>query len=232
MQKTNFEYLTYREELEMAVLHLNLEKTKYLVAMDIFDEDCLLSNDVNETKQRYPLYVINLCYSYIFTKEPYRCFIEKNNSMLNFWNEHFGIPIKNDKLLEDLYNHKERLNLDYYEDPSNLRWLRGSISSMKYMYLFDKESPDHNRYYMYGWMIGDALMTRTAKRLEEKGVSLQYDPDAEYAEYLRNIDENAVDEQIISFIAKHDNEERNLPYMTKINLRNVHFIIAINMQPC
>ncbi len=89
----------------MAVLHLNLEKLKYLVAMDIFDEDSLLSNDVNETKQRYPLYVINLCYSYIFSNESYRCFIEKNNSMLNFWNEHFGLPIKNDKLLEDLYDY-------------------------------------------------------------------------------------------------------------------------------
>ena len=49
MQKTIIEYLTYREELEMAVLYLNLEKLKYLVAMDIFDEDCLLSNDINET---------------------------------------------------------------------------------------------------------------------------------------------------------------------------------------
>ena len=67
MQKTIREHLTYREELEMVVLYLNLEKLKYLVAMDIFDEDCLLSNDINETKQRYPLYVINLCYSYIFT---------------------------------------------------------------------------------------------------------------------------------------------------------------------
>ena len=61
MIKTIIEYLTYREELEMAVLYLNLEKLKYLVTMDIFDEDCLLSNDINETKQRYPLYVINLC---------------------------------------------------------------------------------------------------------------------------------------------------------------------------
>ena len=112
MQKTIIEHLTYREELEMAVLYLNLEKLKYLVAMDIFDEDCLLSNDINETKQRYPLYVINLCYSYIFTKEPYRCFIEKNNAMLNFWHEHFGLPLKNDELLESLYEHKERLNLE------------------------------------------------------------------------------------------------------------------------
>ena len=68
MQKIIREHLSYREELEMAVLYLNLEKLKYLVTMDIFDEDCLLSNDINETKQRYPLYVINLCYSYIFTR--------------------------------------------------------------------------------------------------------------------------------------------------------------------
>ena len=73
MQKTIIESLTYREELEMAVLYLNLEKLKYLVAMDIFDEDYLLSNDINETKRRYPIYVINLCYSYIFTKRIMRC---------------------------------------------------------------------------------------------------------------------------------------------------------------
>ncbi len=82
MQKTIKEHLTYREELEMAFFYLNLEKLKYLFAMDIFDEDCLLSNDINETKQRDPLYVINLCYSYIFTKEPYSCFIEKNNAII------------------------------------------------------------------------------------------------------------------------------------------------------
>ncbi len=58
MEKTIKEYLSYREELEMAVLYLNLEKLKYLVAGDIFNEDCLLSNDINDTQQRYPLYVI------------------------------------------------------------------------------------------------------------------------------------------------------------------------------
>ena len=123
MKKTITEYLTYPEDLEMAVLYLNLEKLKYLVAMDIFDEDCLYSNDVNETKQRYPIYAINLCYSYIFTKEPYRCFIEKNNAMLDFWHERFGLPLKNDKLLENLYDHKERLNLDYYKDKFHFNWL-------------------------------------------------------------------------------------------------------------
>lgn len=123
MQKTIRGHLTYREELEMAVLYLNLEKLKYLVSMDIFEEDCLLSNEINETKQRYPLYVINLCYSYIFTREPYRCFIEKNYAMLNFWHERFGLPLKNDKLLEDFFDHKERLNLSYYDDKFNFRLL-------------------------------------------------------------------------------------------------------------
>ena len=135
MQRTITEHLTYREELEMAVLYLNLEKLKYLVAMDIFDEDCLLSNDINETKQRYPLYVINLCYSYIFTREPYGCFIEKNNAMLNFWHERFGLPLKNDKLLEDLFDHKERLNLSSYDDDFNFRWLCQCVDIV-YSYLF------------------------------------------------------------------------------------------------
>lgn len=211
MQKTITEYLTYREELEMAVLYLNLEKLKYLVAMDIFDEDCLLSNDINETKQRYPLYVINLCYSYIFTNEPYRCFIEKNNAMLNFWHERFGLPLKNDELLEKLYDHKERLNLDYYKDQFQFRWLCSSVSEMNsYKYLFNKESSDHNHYYLYSWMIHKALMIRTAKSLEDNGVKLHYDRDAEYREYVKNIDENDLNEQIISFIEKHDNEGEEL----------------------
>lgn len=211
MQKTRKENLTYREELEMAVLYLNLEKLKYMVAMDIFDEDCLLSNDVNETKQKYPLYVINLCYSYIFTKEKYRCFAEKNNAMLNFWHERFGLPLKNDELLENLYNHKERLNLDYYKDSSNFSWLCSCISEMdSYMFLFNKESSDHNHYYMYSWMIGNALMIRTAKRLEEKGANLHYDRNAEYIEEVKSIDENDLDGQIVAFIAKHDNEGEEL----------------------
>lgn len=211
MQKTRKENLTYREELEMAVLYLNLEKLKYMVAMDIFDEDCLLSNEVNETKQKYPLYVINLCYSYIFTKEKYRCFAEKNNAMLNFWHERFGLPLKNDELLENLYNHKERLNLDYYKDSSNFSWLCSCISEMdSYMFLFNKESSDHNHYYMYSWMIGNALMIRTAKRLEEKGANLHYDRNAEYIEEVKSIDENDLDGQIVAFIAKHDNEGEEL----------------------
>ena len=207
MQKIISEHLTYREELEMAVLYLNLEKLKYLISMDIFDEDCLLSNDINETKQRYPLYVINLCYSYIFTKEPYRCFIEKNKAMLNFWHEHFGLPVKNDKLLEDLFEYKERLNLSSYDDDFNFRWLCQCVANMNsYMYLFNKESSDHNHYYMYSWMINKALMIRTAKALEDNGKDLHYNPDAEYKEYVQNIDENDIDEQIRSFIEKHDNE--------------------------
>jgi len=211
MQRTITEHLTYREELEMAVLYLNLEKLKYLVAMDIFDEDCLLSNDINETKQRYPLYVINLCYSYIFTREPYGCFIEKNNAMLNFWHERFGLPLKNDKLLEDLFDHKERLNLSSYDDDFNFRWLCQCVANMNiYKYLFKKESSNHNHYYLYSWMINDALMIRTAKTLEENGKNLHYDYDAEYKEHVINIDENDMDEQIISFIDKHDNEGEEL----------------------
>ena len=211
MQKTILEYLTYREELEMAVLYLNLEKLKYLVAMDIFDEDCLLSNDINDTKQRYPLYVINLCYSYIFTKEPYSCFIEKNNAMLNFWHERFGLPLKNDELLENLYEHKERLNLEKYKEEFNFSWLCSCVSEMDiYKYLFKKESSDHNHYYMYSWMINDALMIRTATALEENGVDMHYDYDEEYREHVKNIDENNLDETIISFIEKHDNEGEEL----------------------
>jgi hypothetical protein len=211
MQKTIIESLTYREELEMSVLYLNLEKLKYLVAMDIFDEDCLMSNDINETKQRYPLYVINLCYSYIFTKEPYRCFIEKNNAMLNFWHERFGLPLKNDELLENLYEHKERLNLEYYEDKFHFSWLCSCVSRMdSYKFLFNKESSDHNHYYMYSWMINKALMIRTAKTLEDKGANLHYDYDEEYREYVQNIDENDLDEAIISFIEKHDNQGEEL----------------------
>ena len=211
MQRTITEHLTYREELEMAVLYLNLEKLKYLVAMDIFDEDCLLSNDINETKQRYPLYVINLCYSYIFTKEPYCCFIEKNNAMLNFWHERFGLPLKNDKLLEDLFDHKERLNLSSYDDDFNFRWLCQCVANMNsYKYLFNKESSEHNHYYLYSWLIHKALMIRTAKALEDNGKDLHYDYDAEYREYVNSIDENDLDEQIMSFIDKHDNEGEEL----------------------
>ena len=211
MQRTITEHLTYREELEMAVLYLILEKLKYLVAMDIFDEDCLLSNDINETKQRYPLYVINLCYSYIFTKEPYCCFIEKNNAMLNFWHERFGLPLKNDKLLEDLFDHKERLNLSSYNDDFNFRWLCQCVANMNsYKYLFNKESSEHNHYYLYSWLIHKALMIRTAKALEDNGKDLHYDYDAEYREYVNSIDENDLDEQIMSFIDKHDNEGEEL----------------------
>ena len=211
MQKTIIEDLTYREELEMAVLYLNLEKLKYLVAMDLFDEDCLLSNDINDTKQRYPLYVINLCYSYIFTKEPYKCFTEKNNAMLNFWHERFGLPLKNDELLEELYNHKERLPLSYYFNQFHFSWLCSCVSRMdSYKFLFKKESSDHNNYYMYSRMINDALMIRTAKALEDKGANLHYDYDEEYGEYVQNIDENNLDEAIISFIEKHDNEGEEL----------------------
>jgi len=211
MEKTIIESLTYREELEMAVLYLNLEKLKYLISMEIFDEDCLLSNDINETKQRYPLYVINLCYSYIFSKEPYRCFIEKNNAMLDFWHERFGLPQKNDELLENLYEHKERLNLDEYKDKFNLSWLRSCISRKdSFDFLFKKESSDHNHYYMYSWMINKALMIRMAKTLEDNGVDMHYDYDEEYREYVQSIDENNLDETIIFFIEKHDNKGEEL----------------------
>lgn len=211
MQRTTTEHLTYREELEMAVLYLNLEKLKYLLDMDIFDEDCLLSSDTNETKQRCPLYVINLCYSYIFTSEPYSCFAQKNNAMLAFWNERFGFPLKNDELLENLCVHKERLNLDYYKDESKFSWLCSCVSEFNsYQFLFKKETSDHNHYYMYSWMISDALMIRIAKTLEDKGANLHYDSNATYIEEVKSIDENDMDEQIISFIAKHDNEGEEL----------------------
>jgi Fe-S-cluster containining protein len=54
-------------------------------------------------------------------------------------------------------------------------------------------------------MINDALMIRTAKTLEDKGANLHYDRDAEYRDYIKNIDENDLSDQIISFIEKHDN---------------------------
>ena len=79
-----------------------------------------------------------------------------------------------------------------------------------YKYLFKKESSDHNHYYMYSWMIHDALMIRTAKTLEDNGKDLHYDHDAEFKEYVRNIDENDLDEQIKSFIDNHDNEGEEL----------------------
>jgi hypothetical protein len=211
MKRIITEHLTYREELEMAVLYLNLEKLKYLVDMDIFDEDCLLSSDANETKQRYPLYVINLCYSYIFTKEPYSCFAEKNNAMLAFWHERFGLPLKNDGLLENLYEYKEILNLDYYKNEFNFSWLRSCVSEINsYQFLFNKETSDHNHYYMYSWMIGHALMIKTAKALEDKGVNLHYDREAEYREHVNSIDEYDLDDEIINFIAKHDNKGEEL----------------------
>ena len=211
MQKTITEHLTYREELEMAVLYLNLEKLKYLVAMEIFNEDCLLSNDTNETKQRYPLYVINLCYSYIFTKDPYRCLAQKNNKILEFWHERFGLPIRNDELLEKMYSYKERLNLEYYKDINHFSWLRSCVAEMDYYkYLFKKESSNHNFYYLYSWMINDALMIRAAKALEDNGADLHYNRNNEYEEHVRNIDENNLNEQIISFIEKHDNEGEEL----------------------
>lgn len=211
MKRIITEHLTYREELEMAVLYLNLEKLKYLVDMDIFDEDCLLSSDANETKQRYPLYVINLCYSYIFIREPYCCLTEKNNAMLAFWHERFGLPLKNDELLENLYDHKEKLNLDYYKNEFNFSWLCSYVSEFsRYQFLFNKETSEHNRYYMYGWMIGNALMIKTAKALEDKGANLYYDREAEYRKYVNSIDENDLDEEIKSFIAKHDNTGEEL----------------------
>ena len=131
--------------------------------------------------------------------------------MLNFWNERFGLPLKDDKLLENLYDHKERLNLRYYKDQFHFSWLRSCVAEMNiYKFLFSKESSDHNHYYMYSWMINDALMIRTANTLEDKGANLSYDRDAEYREYIKNIDVNALNEQIISFIEKHDNEGEEL----------------------
>ena len=131
--------------------------------------------------------------------------------MLNYWHERFGLPLKNDELLENLYEHKERLNLNEYKDKSNFSWLCSCVSRMdSYKFLFNKESSDHNHYYMYSWMINKALMIRTAKTLEDNGANLQYDSDAEYREYVKNIDENDLNGQIISFIEKHDNEGEEL----------------------
>jgi hypothetical protein len=59
---------------------------------------------------------------------------------------------------------------------------------------------------MYSWMINYALMIRTAKVLEDMGIDMNYDREAEYREYVMNIDENNLDEQIISFIERHDKE--------------------------
>lgn len=131
--------------------------------------------------------------------------------MLNYWHERFGLPLENDELLESLYEHRERLNLDYYENNFHFSWLCSCVAEMNsYKYIFKKESSDHNHYYMYSWMINDALMIRTAKALEDNGADLHYDHDAEYREYVKNIDENDLDEAIISFIEKHDNEGEEL----------------------
>lgn len=73
-----------------------------------------------------------------------------------------------------------------------------------------KESSDHNHYYMYSWMINNALMIRTAKTLEDNGANLHYDYDEEYREHVQNIDENNLDKTVISFIEKHDNEGEEL----------------------
>ncbi len=99
--------------------------------------------------------------------------------MLEFWHERFGLPLKNDELLEKLYTHKERLNLDYYENKFNFSWLCSCVAEMdSYKYLFKKESSEHNHYYMYSWMINDALICGKDPRisgrqqimLEEEGI--------------------------------------------------------------
>lgn len=209
MEKTVREYLTFQEELELSVIYLNLEKLKFLVGLDVFKEEYLYIDDRNLGKV-FPLYVINLCYKYIFLREPYHLLAKKNDAMLSYWNEKFGFPKQDDNLLLELCKNKNLVNqsLDYYRDSNHLRSLIDYLNMIDkdFMFLYNKESYPDKLLFQYSYMIHEALIVKDSEMLKRNGVSLNLQKEDKSESVAKELESILLPDTIKNFIDSHDHE--------------------------
>ena len=90
MEKTTKTYLTFEEELLVAVYFNNVEKLKWLIGMDYF-KPSMVTEPVDFGEVSIPLYWITLCYQYMLRYGEYENVRKPVDDMLAIWKEKFQL---------------------------------------------------------------------------------------------------------------------------------------------
>ena len=90
MEKTTKTYLTFEEELLVAVYFNNVEKLKWLIGMDYF-KPSMVTEPIDFGEVSIPLYWITLCYRYMLRYGEYENVRKPVDDMLAIWKENFQL---------------------------------------------------------------------------------------------------------------------------------------------
>lgn len=92
MQAVNRTFLTFEEELLVAVYFNNVEKLKWLIGMDYF-KPSMVTEPIDFGEVSVPLYWITLCYRYMLRYKEYDYIRKPVDDMLTIWSENFHLDI-------------------------------------------------------------------------------------------------------------------------------------------
>lgn len=90
MEKITKTYLTFEEELLVAVYHNNVEKLKWLIGMDYF-KPSMVTEPIDFGEVSVPLYWITLCYRYMLRYGEYDNARKPVDEILTIWSEIFHL---------------------------------------------------------------------------------------------------------------------------------------------
>ncbi len=90
MQKTTTSYLSFEEELLVAVYHNNVEKVKWLIGMNYF-KPSMITDPMDFGEVSIPLYWLTICYHYMLRYEEYDGVRKSVDDMLALWKERFHL---------------------------------------------------------------------------------------------------------------------------------------------
>jgi len=122
MKKITTEYLSFEEELLVAVYYNNVEKLKWLIGMDYF-KPSMVTEPIDFGEVSVPLYWLTICYHYMFRYEEFKDVRKKVDEILSLWQEQFNLDTKNLIDIQGCYR-KYQKRFDPEDGPS---WMRHFI---------------------------------------------------------------------------------------------------------
>jgi hypothetical protein len=123
MIKTDTRYLTFEEELLVAVYYNNVEKLKWLINMEYFQPSMVIE-PVDFGDVRVPIYWLTICYHYMLRYEEYEKFRKPVDEILSIWKEQFHLDTKEWINLKGCY-HTEKMPPVIKDDD---KWWMGHLS--------------------------------------------------------------------------------------------------------
>ncbi len=115
MQKVEKTYLTFEEELLVAIYHNNVEKLKWLIDMDHFKAS-MVTEPVDFGEVSVPLYWLTICYHYMLRDREFDDARKPVDNILSIWKERFHLNTDELINLNNCYHSYQ----PYNNTPNNL----------------------------------------------------------------------------------------------------------------